>query len=62
MGGGSRRIGVSLMTNPCAGRSVAVQDKFEPAGMPQHMGMRLDLELGRRRGPLDHSGKTDPRQ
>ena len=26
MGGGSRRIGVSLMTNPCASRSVAVQD------------------------------------
>ena len=26
MGGGSRRIGVSFMTNPCASRRFAVQD------------------------------------
>ena len=31
--------------------------EFEPAGVAQHVRMRLDLEFGRCRSPLDHCAK-----
>jgi hypothetical protein len=32
--------------------------QFEPAGVPKHVSMRLDVEPGLGSGPLDHAGKA----
>jgi hypothetical protein len=37
---------------------MAIVGQLVPAGMPQHVGVRLDTKLGRNSRPLHHSGEA----
>ena len=39
-------------------RVVAVVRQFVAAGMPQHVSVRLDAQIGHGGRPLDHAGKA----
>jgi hypothetical protein len=43
-------------------RVVAVVDKLVAAGMAQHMGVRLDAQIGHDSCPLDHAGEAGRRE